>query len=142
MEQRISVVTLGVDDLERSRIFYERLGWNRALEAAEGVVFFQAGGMVFSLFPRTDLAKDSGDLPAERSGFVAFTLSHNVRDKDEVDENLREAERAGGTVVKPAETAFWGGYHGHFADPDGFLWEIAWNPGFSIAEDGSVRLPA
>jgi predicted lactoylglutathione lyase len=140
MEQRVSLITLGVTDLQRSREFYERLGWRRALTKAEGVVFFQAGGMALALYPRTDLAKDANVAP-EGSGFNAISLAYNARTRAEVDSVLKEAAAAGGKILKPAEEAFWGGYSGYFADPDGFLWEVAWNPSFPIAEDGSIRIP-
>ncbi|HLY56406.1 MAG TPA: VOC family protein [Stellaceae bacterium] len=140
MEQRISLVTLGVRDLDRSRAFYERLGWTRSLRAAEGVAFFQAGGMALSLYPRADLARDAG-VPSEGTGFAGVTLAFNARSRPEVDAVLREAEDAGGRIVKPAADAFWGGYSGYFSDPDGHLWEVAWNPGFAIAADGSIVLP-
>ena len=140
MEQRVSLITLGVEDLGRSRAFYERLGWKRSVRGAEGVAFFQAGGVVLSLFPREDLAKDAG-VSAEGSGFRGVALAFNTRSRTEVEELLQEAERAGGRIVKPATEAFWGGYSGYFADPDGFLWEVAWNPGFALGADGSLRLP-
>src|SRR5579875_2821020 len=138
MEQRISIVTLGVEDLERSRSFYERLGWRRSMTEAEGIIFFQAGGMALALYPRAELAKDAR---VEETGFGGFTLAYNARSHDEVDEVLMEAVSAGGTLLKPAEEAFWGGYSGYFADPDGFAWEVAWNPSFPIAKDGSLLLP-
>ncbi|HTV82956.1 MAG TPA: VOC family protein [Acidobacteriaceae bacterium] len=140
MEQRISLVTLGVANLERSRQFYERLRWRRSAVTAEGVVFFEAGCMVLSLYPRAELAKDAR-VAAEGAGFAGFALACNTRSRAEVDAVLAEAERAGARILKPAEEASWGGYSGYFADPDGFLWEVAWNPGFAIAEDGSIRLP-
>ena len=140
MEQRVSVVTLGVSDLGRSRAFYERLGWRRSVRDAEGVAFFQAGGMALSLYPLDELAADA-TVPAEGSGFRRIALAHNTRTREEVDRVLDEARRAGGTVVKSARDAFWGGYSGYFADPDGFLWEVAWNPGFAMAADGGIRLP-
>lgn len=140
MEQRVSLITLGVRDLDRSRAFYERLGWRRSAAAAQGVVFFQVGGMVLSLFPRDDLAEDAG-IASQGSGFPGFALAYNVRTRQDVDRVLSEAERVGARVVKPAREAGWGGYSGYFADPDGFLWEVAWNPALPLAEDGSVRLP-
>lgn len=140
MEQRVSIITLGVANLERSREFYERLGWRRSMAKAEGIVFFQAGGMAFALFPREDLAKDA-NVAAEGSGFMGISLAYNTRNRAEVDSTLNEAEAAGATVVKPAREAFWGGYSGYFSDPDGFLWEVAWNPGFQMAADGSIRIP-
>ena len=140
MEQRISLVTLGVGNLERSREFYERLGWKRAMAAAEGIVFFQAGGMALALYPREELAKDA-KVSEEGSGFGGVTLAYNTRSKKEVDAVLGEAEAAGAKIMKKAEEAFWGGYSGYFADPDGFLWEVAWNPFFEVREDGGIRLP-
>jgi predicted lactoylglutathione lyase len=140
MEQRISIVTLGVADLEVSRAFYERLGWRRSVRDAKGVVFFQAGGMALALYPRAELAKDANVAP-EGSGFVGMALAYNARSRAEVDDVLAEAERAGARLWKPAQDAFWGGYSGYFADPDGFAWEVAWNPGFELASDGSLRLP-
>jgi catechol 2,3-dioxygenase-like lactoylglutathione lyase family enzyme len=140
MEQRLSMVTLGVADLERARRFYENgLGWQRANQHPE-VVFFQAGGMVVGLFGREDLAKDA-HVPAEGEGFRALALGYNTRSKDEVDRVMAEAGAAGAAIVKPAENTFWGGYAGYFADLDGHLWEVAWNPEWPIADDGSIRLP-
>ena len=138
MEQRLSVVTLGVADLDRSRRFYEALGWRRGNRHAE-VVFFQLGGIVLSLFSRERLAEDA-TVPTEGAGFSGITLAQNVRSRAEVEQVLAEAERAGGRVVKPAQDVFWGGYSGYFADPDGHLWEIAWNPEWELAPDGAVRL--
>jgi hypothetical protein len=139
MEQRLSLVTLGVADLERSRRFYEDgLGWRRGNAHAE-VVFFQLGGIVLALFARTALAADAG-LAAAGSGFGGIVLAYNARSRAEVDAVLAEAIAAGATVLKPAQDAFWGGYSGYFADPDGHSWEVAWNPDWTILEDGSVRL--
>ena len=140
MEQRISIITLGVADLERSRSFYERLGWRRSMSETEGIVFFQAGGIALALYPRAELAKDA-NLASEGRGFGGITLAWNARSRDEVDAVLAEAKAAGAVILKPAHEAFWGGYSGYFADPDQFLWEVAWNPSFPIAEDGSIRLP-
>lgn len=140
MEQRLSLITLGVADLELSRDFYERLGWKRSMKGVEGVVFFQAGGMALSLYPRGDLAKDA-QLSPEGSGFCGVALAYNARTKEEVDSVLAEAVAAGARLLKPAQTAFWGGYAGYFADPDGYPWEVAWNPGFGMREDGSIVLP-
>lgn len=139
MEQRMSVVTLGVADLERARRFYEDgLGWRRGNRHAE-VVFFQLPGMVLALFGRDDLAADA-QVPAEGSGFGGITLAYCTRSREEVDAVLALAGAAGAKVLKPAHDAFWGGYSGYFADPDGHPWEVAWNPEWTIAPDGSVRL--
>jgi catechol 2,3-dioxygenase-like lactoylglutathione lyase family enzyme len=140
MEQRISLITLGVNDLDRSRAFYERLGWRRSVKGAEGVAFFQTGGMALALWPRTDLAKDA-NLPAEGSGFCGLAIAHNTRSKREVDEVLAQAGRAGAAIVRAARDTFYGGYAGYFADPDGFLWEVAWNPGFAMDAEGNIELP-
>jgi hypothetical protein len=134
MEQRVSMITLGVADLAASRAFYEALGWAAADSPADDVVFFQAGGMVFGLWGRTALAEDSGvDDPG---GWGGVTLAHNVRSRAEVDEVVEQARGAGATVTRePAET-FWGGYSGAFTDPDGHPWEIAHNPYWTITDDG------
>jgi predicted lactoylglutathione lyase len=140
MEQRVSIVTLGVAELKRSREFYERLGWRRSMAKAEGVVFFQAGGMALVLYPRHELAKDA-NIAADGQGFSGMSLAYNARNREEVDSVLAEAEAAGAKILKPAQETFWGGYSGYFSDLDGFSWEIAWNPSFPIAEDGSIHIP-
>jgi catechol 2,3-dioxygenase-like lactoylglutathione lyase family enzyme len=140
MEQRITMITLGVADLQRSTAFFERLGWRRSVKQAEGVSFFQCGGIVVGLYPMTALAEDAGVAPG-RSGFGGFAVAYNTRSKDEVDAVLAEAEAAGAAIVKPAEEAFWGGYSGYFRDLDGHLWEVAWNPAFVLDPDGGVHLP-
>jgi uncharacterized protein len=140
MEQRVSLITLGVADLKRSSEFYERLGWRRSMTKAEGVVFFQAGGMALALYPRSELAKDAKIAP-EGYGFCGISLAYNTRNREEVDSVLAEAQAAGARLLKPADEAFWGGYSGYFADPDGFLWEVAWNPSFAMTKDGSIRVP-
>ena len=129
MEQRISLVTLGVSDLARARAFYEALGWQGAHQPDDEVCFFQAGGMVFGLW--TALGGH---------GAPGVELAHNVRSPDEVAAVLTEAERAGGTIRRPAGVAEWGGTIGAFADPDGYVWEVAHNPHWTIAPDGTVRL--
>jgi uncharacterized protein len=144
MDQRISLITLGVSDLTRSREFYERLGWRRSMAQAEGVVFFQAGGMALALYPSHELAKDANiaaDLPAAAPAFRGMALAYNARTREEVDSVLAEAQAAGAKILKPAQEAFWGGYSGYFSDPDGFLWEVAWNPSFPITADGSIKIP-
>ena len=139
MDQRLSVVTLGVTDLERSRRFYEEgLGWKRGNRHQE-VVFFQLHGAVLALFGRESLAADVG-VPAEGNGFTGVTLAYNTRSKADVDAVLGEAARAGARIVKPAQDVFWGGYSGYFADPDGHLWEVAWNPDWTLTPEGDVEL--
>jgi catechol 2,3-dioxygenase-like lactoylglutathione lyase family enzyme len=140
MEQRLSIVTLGVSDLARSREFYERLGWRRSMPNSDGIVFFQAGGMALALYPRQELAKDA-NVDARGDGFRGFSLAFNARNREEVDAVLTEAKNVGAKILKPAQEAFWGGYSGYFADPDGFLWEVAWNPFFPIAADGAIQIP-
>jgi catechol 2,3-dioxygenase-like lactoylglutathione lyase family enzyme len=129
MEPRLSFVTLGVRDLERAIRFYEEVLELPRLPPSPGVAFFELGKTWLSLFPREELAKDAG-VPEEGSGFPGFSLAHNVRSEAEVDRLLDHVAANGGRIVKPASRAFWGGYTGYFADPDGFLWEVAWNPGF------------
>ena len=127
MEPRITLVTLGVADLERATEFYERgLGLPRR-DGPEGIAFFETGSTRLSLYPREALAEDA-TVSAEGSGFRGFALAHNVRSPEEVDRLLKDAVAAGATLVKPGQKVFWGGYSGYFADPDGFLWEVAWNP--------------
>jgi catechol 2,3-dioxygenase-like lactoylglutathione lyase family enzyme len=139
MDQRLSLVTLGVADLDRSVRFYERgLGWKRG-NRDEGVVFFQMPGMILALWSRASLAEDArvrdgGD------GFGGMALAYNARSREEADAVLAEAEAAGARLLKPAEETAWGGYSGYFADPDGHLWEVAHNPFWRIGADGSVSL--
>lgn len=139
MEQRLSLVTLGVADLHRARSFYEGLGW-RGQEVQE-TVFFQAGGLVVSLWSRAELAADLGRTDDRTPGFGGIALSHNVRSATEVEEILQAAQRAGATITRSASETFYGGYAGAFLDPDGHSWEIAHNPGFILAEDGTVTVP-
>ncbi|QVQ53471.1 VOC family protein [Spiractinospora alimapuensis] len=139
MEQRVSLVTLGVSDLPRSRAFYEALGWRG--QEVEETVFFQAGGMALVLWSREKLARDAGLPNTPPSGFGGVVLAHNVRSDTEVDELLAAAAAAGGTVTSPAATNPIGFYVGTFTDPDGHPWEIAHNPGFPLAADGSVTIP-
>jgi catechol 2,3-dioxygenase-like lactoylglutathione lyase family enzyme len=138
MDQRLSLVTLGVADLERSLRFYEALGWTRGNRNPE-VVFFQLNGMILALWARKNLAADA-KLPAEGSGFAGIALAYNARSRAEVDAVMAEAERAGARIPKPPVDAPWGGYSGYFADPDGHLWEVAWNPDWKISEKGDVSL--
>ncbi len=140
MEQRLTLITLGVRDLARSTAFFERLGWIRSVKQAEGVSFFQCGSVALSLFPRSELAKDAG-VPEDGHGFEGFAVAYNTRSIEEVDTVLAEAESAGGKIVKPAKAAFWGGYSGYFHDLDDHLWEVAWNPGFDLDSSGAVKLP-
>jgi predicted lactoylglutathione lyase len=138
VEARLSLITLGVADTGRARRFYEALGW-KGMSPDGDVVFFQAGGMIVALWGRDDLAADSGATDA--GGWGGISLAHNVRSPDEVDEVLDEAAAAGAGIVRAGAPTSWGGYSGVFVDPDGHHWEVAHNPGFTIAADGSVHLP-
>jgi len=138
MEQRLTVVTLGVSDLARARAFYEALGWTTGAEPDDDVVFFQSGGMVVALWGRSQLAEDSG--VTEGEGWGGITLAHNVRSPADVDAVLAEAERAGATITRPGGETFWGGYSGVFVDLDGYPWEVAHNPHWTLEDDGSVKL--
>jgi catechol 2,3-dioxygenase-like lactoylglutathione lyase family enzyme len=138
MQQRVSVITLGVGDLKRARAFYEALGWQTRAEPDDDVAFFQAGGLVFSLWSRESLAEDSA--VTDTGGWGGITLAHNVGSPAEVDAVLAEAEAAGATIPRAGAETFWGGYSGVFVDPDGHPWEVAHNPRWQLAEDGSVRL--
>lgn len=140
MEPRISIVTLGVHDLDRAARFYQAMGLERHKAITEGVAFFQMGGMILSLFPRADLAADA-DLEDGPARFAAIALAYNTRSEAEVDSVLAAAERAGGRIVKPAQKAFWGGYSGYFADTEDHLWEVAYNPGFPLDAEGRIALP-
>ncbi len=132
------MITLGVTDLARARAFYEALGWRTGAGPGDDVVFFQAGGMVVSLWGRDQLAKDSA--VTDSGGWGGVTLAHNVGSPEEVDATLSEAEAAGATIGRLGAETFWGGYSGVFLDPDGHPWEIAHNPHWTLHEDGSVSL--
>ena len=139
MDQRISLVTLGVKDLAISKKFYVAgFGWKPAFENQE-IIFFQTGGMVFALFLRDQLAADF-QADASTFGRAPMALAYNVRQKSEVDPVIQRAVAAGATILKPAREASWGGYSGYFADPDGFAWEVAWNPGWLLAADGTIQV--
>lgn len=141
MEPWISLMTLGVRDIERSRRFYrEGLGWPMSAASTRDVAFFRTGGVVLALYKRELLAADANLSPAG-SGFTGIGLAQNVATPELVDAALEAAVAAGGELLKPGTETEWGGYTGYFADPDGFLWEIAWNPGFPLQEDGSIDLP-
>ena len=139
MDPRVSLVTLGVAELARSRAFYETLGWRG--QEVEETYFVQAGGSAVVLWSRTRLANDANVRDETRDGFGGIALAHNVRDRREVDAILETARSAGATTTKPAAETSYGGYAGYFADLDGHLWEIAYNPGFTLEDDGSLTLP-
>ncbi len=139
----MSLVTLGVSDLERAVAFYrDGLGWPKSAAGGDEVAFFKTGGVVIALFPRASFAADAGvDVEDLEDGeFSRFSLAHNVAEEEDVDSVLAQAAEAGATIVKEAQEIFFG-RHGFFADPDGFLWEVAWNPSFPMAADGSIEVP-
>ncbi|MGH2529486.1 MAG: VOC family protein [Actinomycetota bacterium] len=138
MEQRVSLITLGVRDLARSRRFYDALGWGTGAKPDDDVVFFQAGGFIVALWDRAKLAEDSG--VEDGGGWGGVTLAHNVNSPQEVDAIIAEARAAGATIARPGGETFWGGYSGVFIDPDGHPWEIAHNPAWKLHADGSVSL--
>ena len=138
MEQRLSLVTLGVADVPAARAFYEALGWTCDTDPALDVAFFQLGGIALAVWDRRALAEDSSVV--DRGGFGGVTLAYNVRAPEEVDAVLAEAEAAGATIGRPGAKTFWGGYSGVFIDPDGHPWEVAHNPHWTVADDGAVSL--
>jgi uncharacterized protein len=144
VEPRVSLVTLGVSDLKRAVAFYrDGLGWPKSNIGGDEVAFFKTGGVVIALFPRASFAADAGldDVDdIEHGEFSRLSLAHNVAEERQVDSVLKEAAEAGATIVKEAQEIFFG-RHGFFADPDGFLWEVAWNPSFPMGADGSIELP-
>lgn len=137
--QRVTLITLGVDSLSRARTFYEALGW-RPASVQEGVIFFQMHGAVLGLFGRADLAADQGR-PGAVLGTGAMTLAQNFASEAEVDAAFALALKAGAVALKSPQKVFWGGYSGYFADPDGHVWELAMNPFWPLAADGSLTLP-
>jgi len=139
MEQRVSLVTLGVADVHRSFSFYEALGWHG--QEVEGTVFFQAGGQAVVLWSRELLAVDCGITDDANARFSGVALAHNVRSRPEVDSVIAAADAAGAEVTKPAADTFYGGYAGYFRDPDGHVWEVAFNPGFTLSATGELILP-
>lgn len=140
MEPRISIVTLGVDDLERAVGFYEQMGLEAGMKVPDDVAFVQMGGILLALWPREKLAADAGVDP-DGQGFRGMALAYNTRSDAEVGDVLEMAARAGGRIVKPAQRAFWGGWYGYFEDTEGNLWEVAHNPGFPIDAEGRISLP-
>ncbi|MEL6460458.1 MAG: VOC family protein [Cyanobacteria bacterium J06621_15] len=141
MRQQLSIVTLGVKDLQRSLKFYkDGLGWKPSNASNENITFFQMGGVVFSLYPRDKLAEDVKIKP-DGDGFSGITLAYNAKDKTEVDNVLKQVESLGAKIVKKAEKVFWGGYSGYFSDFDGHLCEVAWNPFFEFDESNNLVLP-
>ena len=141
MRPKINIVTLGVRDFQASLRFYkDGLGWNTSSASNENIAFFSLGGLVLALYPREALAADA-KVSSNGSGFTGITLAYNAKSVEEVDEVLRHAERLGALIVKEAENVFWGGYSGYFADLDGHLWEVAYNPYFDFDENDNLVLP-
>ncbi|MEZ8098854.1 VOC family protein [Vibrio bivalvicida] len=139
MEPRVSIITLGVQDLERSYQFYSKLGFPSSKNPEEGIIFFKTGGVCLALYPLDALAKDvSPDMAIVKEGFSGVTLAHNTRSKQEVDDVLALAVSAGAKLEKPAQDVFWGGYSGYFSDPDGYLWEVAYADFWQFNQDGSL----
>ena len=140
MNQHLHLITLGVRDLQTSRKFYaETLGWKPSTASNDGITFFQAGGVVLSLFPREELAKDAL-VPSEGNGFAGFALAYNARSESEVDEIIGSLKAKGVKILKEPQKVFWGGYSSYFADPDGYCWEVAYNPFFPFDENGNLKL--
>ncbi len=141
MRQKLNIVTLGVEDFQRSLNFYQNgLNWKTSSASTENIAFFQLGGIVFALYPRDKLAEDVTIAP-EGHGFSGITLAYNAKNEAEVDEVLRNVEKLGAKIVKKAQKVFWGGYSGYFADPDGHLWEVAWNPFFEFDDSDNLVIP-
>ncbi len=138
MEQRLSLVTLGVADIGRARKFYEALGWSATDRGDDDIVFFQTGGLVIALWDRASLAEDT--VVTDGGGWGGITLAYNTRTTDEVDTVLTEAAEAGGVIKRTASETFWGGYSGLFTDPDGHSWEVAHNPFWTVHDDGAITL--
>ena len=139
MEQRISIITLAVSDLAKSKAFYDSLGWKAINEdEAEGIVAYNINGMAFALYPYAKLGEEF-DVPSEMPTHAAFTMAYNTRSENEVDDVLKHVQSVGGNVVKMAEKVFWGGYSGYFADPDGNMWEVAYNPFSPLGPNGEFQ---
>ncbi|WP_269530952.1 VOC family protein [Chitinimonas sp. BJYL2] len=142
MQARLSFLTLGVADLARAQTFYSQtLGWPLSPKSQPGVAFYQLNGFVLALFPAAELAKDAG-LDATTTGHSRIALAYNVAERDQVDALLAELSAKGATITRPAEDAFWGGRNGYFADPDGYVWEVAWNPGGYLDAAGNFYFDA
>ena len=140
MNQHLHLITLGVRDFERSRKFYtETLGWEPASNSSDEITFFQAGGVILALYPREKLAEDALTSP-EGGGFAGVTLAYNAASEQEVDEIIRDLGAKGVPIAKQPQKVFWGGYSSYFVDPDGFYWEVAYNPFFPFDESGNLKL--
>lgn len=141
MRQKLSLITIGIKDLQRALDFYQKgLGWKPSAAIGDDVAFFPMGGIVFALYPREKLAEDAC-VNSSGSGFSGIALAYNAKSQDEVDEVLQTVGQVGGKIVKPAQKTYWGGYSGYFADPDGHLWEVAWNPHWQFDDHDNLVLP-
>lgn len=140
-DRRISLITLGVTDVQASAAFYERLGWTRSSASQEQIVFIKLKGLALGLFSRDELAKDANQTETGSAGFSGITLAHNLESPEAVDAAMALAVASGGQQIKAPEKVFWGGYSGYFADPDGHLWELAHNPFAPLDESGHMVLP-
>ena len=141
MKQKLNLITLGVDDIDRAIEFYEKgLGWKRSKASAEDMIVFSLGGMALALYPRAALADDIG-IRNKGTGFSGLTLSHNVRSEKEADEVMNLVKQLGATILKPAQKVFWGGYSGYFRDPNGHVFEVAYNPHWNLDENDNLVLP-
>ncbi|NUM82296.1 VOC family protein [bacterium] len=141
MRQKLNMITLGVEDIERAVGFYEKgLGWKRSSASIDDLVLFPLGGIVLALYPRKLLAEDA-TVSAEGNGFSGITLSYNARNKNEVEQTLKQVEKLGAKIIKPAQKVFWGGFSGYFKDLDGHLIEVAHNPFWEMDENGNLQLP-
>ncbi len=140
MEPRLSIVTLGVADVGKARKFYESLGFKASAASQDSITFMDAGGVVLALYGRDALAEDAHEATS-KPGFCGVSLAHNCRSEVEVDQVIADAVAKGATLKKPAQKVFWGGYSGYFADPDGHLWEVAFNPFFPLDNSGRIQLP-
>lgn len=141
MRQKLNLITLGVSDFQKSVDFYEKgLGWKKSSASVEELALFPLGGMVLALHPRTALAEDAMVSPTG-SGFSALTISYNAKSEKEVDEVLDKVRTIGATIIKPAQKVYWGGYSGYFKDPDGHLFEVAYNPFWELDENDNIKLP-
>ena len=140
MRQKLNLITLGVDDFKRSLDFYEKgLGWERSDKSVDGLALFPLGGITLALHPRQELA-DNTTLSYQPTEFSGLTISYNARSEKEVDEVLAQVEALQGTIIKPAQKVFWGGYSGYFKDPDGYLFEVAFNPFWELDENDNLIL--
>ena len=139
MRQKLNLITLGVDDFEKSVNFYEKLGWKRSDKSLDGLALFPLGGIILALHPRNELAADT-TLKYQHTDFCGLTISYNAKSEQEVDDIFNQVAELGATIVKPAQKVYWGGYSGYFKDLDGHLFEVAYNPFWELDENDNVKL--